>query len=150
LAKPLRGFGLFVELVGVYVEGLVHVSALASDYYHFDPVKQRLLGERTGTSFQLGDAVTVQVTRVSLDDKKIDLELVEGSTRAKRRSAKSRDKGRGENPSTKKPTIKKKKDAKKGTKNSAKKAAKSPAKKSGAAKKKTTAAGKAVRKRPRK
>lgn len=86
----VTGFGLFVELVDIYVEGLVHVSALASDYYHFDASKQRLLGERTGTSFQLGDEVTVQVARVSLDDKKIDLELVEGSTRAKRRKAKSK------------------------------------------------------------
>ena len=84
----VTGFGLFVELVGVHVEGLVHVSSLASDYYHFDQAKQRLMGERTGTSFQLGDSVTVQVVRVSLDDKKIDLEMVEGSSRAKRRAAK--------------------------------------------------------------
>ena len=97
------GQNLFVELVDVYVEGLVHVSALASDYYHFDPVKQRLVGERTGTSFQLGDSVKVQVARVSLDDKKIDLELVEGSSRAKRRAAKTQKK------SDQRPIIKKKK-----------------------------------------
>lgn len=85
----VTGFGLFVELVDIYVEGLVHVSSLASDYYHFDAVKQRLVGERTGTSFQLGDSVIVQVMRVSLDDKKIDLELIEGSSRSKRRAGKA-------------------------------------------------------------
>jgi ribonuclease R len=89
VVSAVTGFGLFVELVDVYVEGLVHVSSLASDYYHFDQVKQRLMGERTGTSFQLGDTVTVQVVRVSLEDKKIDLELLEGSSRAKRRSVKA-------------------------------------------------------------
>lgn len=93
--SAVTGFGLFVELVDVYVEGLVHVSALDSDYYHFDAVKQRLLGERTGTSFQLGDNVSVRVMRVSLDDKKIDLELVEGSSRAKRRKARSGPAGKG-------------------------------------------------------
>ncbi len=85
VVSAVTGFGLFVELVDVYVEGLVHVSGLASDYYHFDPVKQRLVGERGGNSFHLGDRVTVQVVRVNLDDKKIDLEMVEGSSRQKRR-----------------------------------------------------------------
>ena len=84
----------------------MHVSSLASDYYHFDQVKQRLLGERSGVSFQLGDTVKVQVVRVSLDDKKIDLELVEGSSRAKRRAVKS---GQGGDYAAKKPAAKKKK-----------------------------------------
>lgn len=84
--SAVTGFGLFVELVGVYVEGLVHVSSLDSDYYHFDPVKQRLVGERTGSVYQLGDSVQVLVARVSLDEKKIDLELIAGSSRAKRRA----------------------------------------------------------------
>ena len=107
--SAVTGFGLFVELVSVYVEGLVHVSALDSDYYHFDAAKQRLVGERSGTSFQLGDKVIVQVARVSLDDKKIDLELVEGSTRAKRRSARSAKplKGKDKKPATKKKADKK-------------------------------------------
>ncbi|MFA7554077.1 MAG: ribonuclease R [Spongiibacteraceae bacterium] len=89
IISAVTGFGLFVELVDVYVEGLVHVSALASDYYHFDAVKQRLIGERTGASFQLGDSVKVLVARVSLDDKKVDLELIEGTSRAKRRASKA-------------------------------------------------------------
>ena len=101
----VTGFGLFVELVGVYVEGLVHVSALDSDYYHFDAAKQRLVGERSGSSFQLGDKVTVQVARVSLDDKKIDLELVQGASRAKRRSARSAKPSTAKKPAANKKTA---------------------------------------------
>lgn len=88
IVTAVTGFGLFVELVGVFVEGLVHVSSLDRDYYHFDPVKQRLIGERTGTMFQLGDTVKVQVVRVSLEDKKIDLEMMSGASRAQRREQK--------------------------------------------------------------
>jgi ribonuclease R len=72
----VTGFGLFVELTDIYVEGLVHVTALKGDYYHYDPVKQRLQGERTGMSYHLGDRLRVRVIRVDLDDKKIDFELV--------------------------------------------------------------------------
>ena len=69
-------FGMFVELTDIYTEGLVHISALPSDYYHFDQASQRLVGEHTRQMYQLGDAVRVLVTRVDLDDRKIDLELV--------------------------------------------------------------------------
>ena len=68
-------FGLFVELAGLYVEGLIHVSALHSDYYHFDATRHRLVGERTRQVFQLGGKLTVRVVRVDLDDRKVDLEL---------------------------------------------------------------------------
>jgi ribonuclease R len=67
---------MFVELTDIYMEGLVHISALPSDYYHFDQASQRLVGEHTRQTYQLGDAVRVQVARVDLDDRKIDLELV--------------------------------------------------------------------------
>ena len=79
VVAAVTSFGLFVELSDLYIEGLVHISSLPGDYYHFDPGKQRLSGERSGRSFNLGDSVRVQVARVSLEDKKIDLELV-GST----------------------------------------------------------------------
>lgn len=69
-------FGMFVELTDIYMEGLVHISALPSDYYHFDQASQRLVGEHTRKTYQLGDAVRVQVARVDLDDRKIDLEIV--------------------------------------------------------------------------
>lgn len=76
----VTGFGLFVELQDIYVEGLVHVTALPGDYYHFDPVHHRLAGERSGRSFRLGDSVEVKVMRVDLDERKIDFELAEGKT----------------------------------------------------------------------
>lgn len=76
----VTGFGLFVELQDIYVEGLVHVTALPGDYYHFDPVHHRLAGERSGRSFRLGDSVEVKVMRVDLDERKIDFELAEGKS----------------------------------------------------------------------
>jgi ribonuclease R len=84
----VTGFGLFVELVDLYIEGLVHVTALPGDYYHFDAAHQRLTGERSGRSFQLGGKVRVQVARVDLDDRKIDLELVEAAPPRKARGGK--------------------------------------------------------------
>ena len=74
-------FGLFIELAGVYIDGLVHISALPSDYYHFDRSRMRLTGERGGRSFNLGDAATVQIARVDLDNRKIDLELLSSRSR---------------------------------------------------------------------
>ena len=69
-------FGFFVELSGVYIEGLVHVSTLNGDYFHHDSAKHRLIGERTAISFRLGDELRVRVMRVGMEDRKIDLELV--------------------------------------------------------------------------
>lgn len=75
LVTGVTAFGLFVELQDIYIEGLVHVTALANDYYSFDPVRHRLTGERTGKTYRLGDPVKVKVVRVSLEEKRIDLEL---------------------------------------------------------------------------
>ena len=69
-------FGFFVELSGLYVNGLVHVSSLLGDYYHFDVKNQCLVGERRRDSFALGDLVTVQLASVNVDERKIDLELL--------------------------------------------------------------------------
>jgi len=81
IITAVTGFGLFVELNGVYVEGLVHVTALRNDYYHFDPVGHRLRGERSGQVYRLGDGLRVRVVRVDLDERKIDFELVESERR---------------------------------------------------------------------
>jgi len=78
----VTGFGLFVELTDIYVEGLVHVTAMPGDYYHFDPLHHRLSGERSGRSFRLGDSVEVRVMRVDLDERKIDFELIGGGTKS--------------------------------------------------------------------
>lgn len=77
----VTGFGLFVELTDIYVEGLVHVTAMPGDYYHFDPLHHRLSGERSGRSFRLGDSVEVRVMRVDLDERKIDFELIGGGSK---------------------------------------------------------------------
>ncbi len=77
-------FGIFVRLDEVYVEGLVHVTSLPSDYYHYEPEKHRLKGERSGMSYRLGDGVTVQVARVDLDERKIDFALADDKPRPKR------------------------------------------------------------------
>jgi len=76
--SSVTGFGLFVQLNDIYVEGLVHITALDNDYYQFDPVKQWLRGERNGVTFRLGDSVRVRVARVDLDERKIDLQWVSG------------------------------------------------------------------------
>jgi len=91
----VTGFGLFVELTDIYVEGLVHVTAMPGDYYHFDPLHHRLSGERSGRSFRLGDSVEVRVMRVDLDERKIDFELIAGGSK----TAGQRDSGeRGREP----------------------------------------------------
>ncbi len=69
-------FGVFVELDEIYVDGLVHITALDNDYYHFDPVGHRLTGERTGMVYRLGDRVRVQLAAVNLDERKIDFVMV--------------------------------------------------------------------------
>ena len=95
----VTSFGLFVELSDLYIEGLVHVTSLPGDYYNFDAAKQRLTGERTGRSYQLGGKVRVQVARVDLDDRKIDLEMVDARPPKKagkpREEKEERRKGKG-------------------------------------------------------
>lgn len=89
-------FGIFVELQDIYVEGLVHVTALGNDYYHFDPTRHWLMGERTNKIFRLGDPVQVRVVQVNLDDRKIDFELSDkpASKPADKSGKKSQRKGR--------------------------------------------------------
>ena len=70
-------FGLFVALDEVFVEGLVHISELGSDYFQYDETRHALLGERTGAQYRLSDRVTVQVLRVDLETNKIDFRLVD-------------------------------------------------------------------------
>ncbi len=69
-------FGFFVELKDIYIDGLVHIASLRNDYYYFDPVHHRLVGERSGTRYQLGDCLPVKVLRVDVDERKIDFELL--------------------------------------------------------------------------
>lgn len=84
IISSVTSFGLFVELVDIYVEGLVHITSLDNDFYHFDPVGHRLTGERAGRVFRLGDPIRVKLAAVNLDDKKIDF-LLDGSAGTGRR-----------------------------------------------------------------
>lgn len=69
-------FGIFVQLDSLFIEGMVHVTELGADHFKFDESRHELRGERTGMRYQLTDRVTVQVSRVDLDARKIDLRLV--------------------------------------------------------------------------
>ena len=73
----VTSFGLFVELDDSKVNGLVHVTQLANDFYHFDAVRKTLTGERRGREYRLGDRVRVVVLKASVEDRKIDFRLVE-------------------------------------------------------------------------
>jgi len=89
IITAVTGFGFFVELEKVYVEGLVHISNLPQDFFHFDAKTHQLQGERTGVRFRLGDKVRIRVARVDLDEKKIDFDLL---NQAKSKKSKSVDK----------------------------------------------------------
>lgn len=72
----VTSFGLFVALDGVYVEGLLHVTELGNDYFHYDKARHEMLGERTAVRYRLGDRLTIKVVRVDLETTKIDFTLV--------------------------------------------------------------------------
>ena len=75
--SAVTSFGIFVQLDELYVEGLVHVTELGSDYFQYDEARNELRGERTGIRYRLTDRVRVQVSRVDLDARKIDFRLVQ-------------------------------------------------------------------------
>lgn len=93
IVTGVTSFGMFVELDDIFVEGLVHVATLDNDYYQYDPVRHMLSGERTHITYRIGDRVTIQVTRVDLDEKRIDFGLAEHNaskkSQRKRRVSKS-------------------------------------------------------------
>jgi ribonuclease R len=76
VVSAVTGFGVFVTLDSLYVEGLVHITELGGEYYRFDEARQELRGERTGIRYAIGSRVQVQVSRVDLDGRKIDFRLV--------------------------------------------------------------------------
>lgn len=81
----VTAFGLFVQLDDVYVEGLVHVTALKDDYYRYDEVHYRLLGERTRTIYRLGDRLSIRVLRADCELRQIDFELAETTKKIKKK-----------------------------------------------------------------
>ena len=76
LVSGVTAFGLFVELTDIFVEGLIHVSSIHDDFYTFEEKKHRLVGQRTGKTFTIGDPVRVRVEKVDLERKRVDFELV--------------------------------------------------------------------------
>ena len=80
VVSAATNFGLFVELQPLYVEGLVHITELGEDYFHYDNARHCLKGERTGKTYRLGDRIKVQVAQVNLDDRKVDLRFIESLT----------------------------------------------------------------------
>lgn len=76
--SAVTAFGIFVALDAIYIEGLVHVSELGSDYFQFDNIKHQMLGERTGQRFRLGDRVRVKLVRADLESNRIDFVLAQG------------------------------------------------------------------------
>lgn len=77
LVSSVTHFGLFIEISGIQVEGLIHISTLKKDYYNFDADRQRLIGERSNTSFAIGDAIKVRVVGVDMERRKIEFALAD-------------------------------------------------------------------------
>lgn len=92
VVASVTNFGLFVRLSDYHIDGLVHITSLASDYYKYDELKQCLIGESHGVTYRLGDQLKVKVAAVNLDERKIDLILdgmPDNSGRKKSKTAKS-------------------------------------------------------------
>jgi len=162
----VTGFGLFVQLMDMYIEGLVHITGLPKDYYNHEAAHHRLVGERTHRIFRLGDKLRVRVIRVDLDERKIDFELVEpgqkkgnknirvsskalqsaaGHEESRARKKSSKKQGDKEGRGRKKTTSSDKKkiqSGKKKAKNSVKKAKASNSRKTPGSKARNTKAGK--------
>lgn len=110
----ITSFGFFVTLDTYFIDGLVHVSNLTSDYYHYDAEQLTLTGERSGRRFDMMDVVTVSVAQVNIEECKIDFELLEhqGGTihTLKRRPGTKRQKQRAQAQRDKRSSSTKKKD----------------------------------------
>jgi len=111
----MAGFGLFVTLDDIHIEGLVHISELGEDYFNYRAETMSIEGERSGLRFSMGDKVVVQVARADLDTRKIDLMLISGGSlpgKGKKPAAKGKTntaKGRARSPApTGKPAAKSK------------------------------------------
>lgn len=98
--SSVTNFGLFIELDDTQIEGLIHITALDNDYFQFDAAQQRLIGERTRTSYSIGDAINIRVVRVDMDQRKIEFELAykaDDDSPSKPRGKKGKYKGTGKN-----------------------------------------------------
>ncbi len=92
--SSVTGFGFFVRLNDLFIDGLVHVSSLDNDYYRFDPVGQRLIGESGGRTYRLGDTVEVRVEAVHMDERKIDFALISSQRQVRGEGKTARDRAK--------------------------------------------------------
>ncbi len=76
IISGVTGFGFFVTLDDFLIDGLVHISSLPRDYYQFDATHHRLVGERSGQTFKLGQAVKIRVVKVNVWYRKVDFALI--------------------------------------------------------------------------
>ena len=90
VVTAVTGFGLFVMLDDLYVEGLIHVTGLPKDYYYHEASQHRMIGERTGRVFRLGQKLTVGLMRVNLEERKIDFELVDDTDQSAEQPSRDR------------------------------------------------------------
>ena len=115
IITAVTGFGFFVELKDIFVEGLVHITNLPQDFFHFDAATYQLKGERTGIRYRLGDTAKIRVARVDLDEKKMDFELI-GIPKKRPKPVKSNGKKSDNKKTTKAKSSKKKYASKDGEK----------------------------------
>ncbi len=94
----VSSFGFFVELNGVLTSGLVHVSSLMDDFYFYDPLKQQLIGERSGKVFKIGQMIEAQISRVDLEEKKLDL-IIQARGKPSSKKSSFKQKSRSKNSS---------------------------------------------------
>ncbi|MBE2895900.1 ribonuclease R [Pasteurellaceae bacterium HPA106] len=94
IISAVTGFGFFVRLNDLFIDGLVHISTLDNDYYHFDAPSQRLIGENSGMYYRLGDKVKVRVNAVSLEEKQIDFALISSERKPQRMGKTAKDRAK--------------------------------------------------------
>jgi ribonuclease R len=94
IIASVTGFGFFVRLDDLFIDGLVHVSSLDNDYYRYDNIGQRLIGESSGVVYRLGDTVEIRVDAVHMDERKIDFALVSSTRKPRGEGKTARDKAK--------------------------------------------------------
>lgn len=93
--SSVTGFGFFVRLNNLFIDGLVHLASLDNDYYRYDNIGQRLIGESTGVLYRLGDTVEIRVEAVHIDERKIDFALISSSRKPRGVSNNKHDRAKG-------------------------------------------------------
>jgi len=151
--STVTNFGMFVRLQDLHIEGLVHITSLGRDFYHFDDVRMCLTGESSGKKYRVGDEIRVQVAAVNLDEKKIDLRLEGVEVEENQGKSKGKPKGKSKGTSARRSTSKSaegKSEAKTGTQAATAKKDKPKSKSKGGSKEKPKEKSKAKKRSARK